>query len=391
MRKKIYEMRNAIISFLFWFLPLKKEYVIFEAFPNFNGSPWLIYQEFICRKIAKKYKFVWAVNSSEKMLQGVRCEILVGKMSLKQKIRALYILSKAKLIIDSNRYVRKRNPKTYRLYTQHAAPLKRAFEYTFGLGSVEAVLSLSSEMALYEKEIFPTAKGNFVVLGYPSNDDLFKSVDLYENSFWSIVAKTEFKFNKIIGWMPTYRQHRNGGTLGSNYVFPYGVPLFQKIEEFEKVNAFLKDKNILLAVQMHHAQADNFPKQIYSNIVLIPPALKQEVGISNANLMSNFDAMITDYSGAYHEYLLLNRPIALSIDDYDEYAKNPGFSIDYFDLIKGVYLRDTSDLIHFIEDVANGVDSAKEEREKSLRRIHKYTDGQSTKRVVDFLIEKAKL
>jgi hypothetical protein len=56
-----------------------------------------------------------------------------------------------------------------------------------------------------------------------------------------------------------------------------------------------------------------------------------------------------------------------------------------------VYLKTIFDLTHFIEDVANGVDSAKAEREMAARRIHKYIDNQSTKRVVDFLVEKAKL
>lgn len=380
------------MSSILSFLPTKMNYIIFESYPDFDGSPKKIYDEFVCRNIQKKFKLVWAVDKSQQNLSLKYNAVgFFGNLSVLGRIKRKWMLMHAKLIVDSNRYVRKINPKTYRLYTQHGAPLKKVFSYTYALGDVDVVLSLSEEMSGLEHAIFPSAHGRLEPLGYPSNDGLFVEKDSRINAFWRKSVGDEFSFEKIVGWMPTYRQHRNGGVNDTNYVFPYGIPLFQKHEEFDKVNAFLKEKNILLAVQMHHAQADNFPKQIYSNIVLIPPALKQEMGISNANLMSNFDAMITDYSGAYHEYLLLNRPIALSIDDYDEYAKNPGFSIDYFDLIKGVYLRDTSDLIHFIEDVANGVDSAKEEREKSLRRIHKYTDGQSTKRVVDFLIEKANL
>ena len=113
--------------------------------------------------------------------------------------------------------------------------------------------------------------------------------------------------------------------------------------------------------------------------------------VSTANLMQSFDAMITDYSAAYHEYILLDRPIALTIDDFNEYSSKTGFVFDYFDWIKGVYLKDSSDLIRFIKEVSDGVDSAKKERESAMHRIHKYIDNQSTTRVLDFLIKKAGL
>ena len=115
------------------------------------------------------------------------------------------------------------------------------------------------------------------------------------------------------------------------------------------------------------------------------------MGVSTANLMQSFDALITDYSAAYHEYIMLNRPIALTIDDFEEYSSKTGFLFDYFEWIKGEYLKTTSDLMRFIENVANGIDTAKAEREQAMHRIHQYVDNQSTKRVVDFLVEKVKL
>ncbi len=142
---------------------------------------------------------------------------------------------------------------------------------------------------------------------------------------------------------------------------------------------------------MHHAQMANFAKRSFSNIVLVDPKLKYEMNVSTANILQSFDALITDYSAAYYEYAMLDRPVALAIDDFEEYSSKTGFLFDYFEWIKGVYLKTIFDLTHFIEDVANGVDSAKAEREMAARRIHKYIDNQSTKRVVDFLVEKAKL
>lgn len=389
----IYNLFLRLISFVLVLFRKNRNYIVFESFPDYSGSPKMICLELEKRGFRSKYHFVWAIDKDQRNLfKDYECVPFWGDLKFFERLKKNLIVWNSVLIVDSNRYVEKTNlKKTFRLYTQHGAPIKKVFDYTYALGRVDSVLSLSKDIAKMEHEIWPSAEGNFEVLGYPSNDALFESADLYKNGFWKKITRKDSKFTKILGWFPTYRQHRNVGLLGSSYVFPFGVPLLQNKNEFERINVYLQEKNVLLVVQMHHAQAENFPKQNYSNIVMIPSQLKIEMGISNANLMSSFDALITDYSGAYHEYLLLDRPIALSIDDIDEYSKNPGFSIDYFDWIKGVYLKDSSDLFRFIDEVVNGVDSAKEERRMAIKKIHKYVDANSTQRVVDFLCEKVKL
>ena len=52
---------------LYW-IPLKRNVIIFESYPNLDGSPWMIYNELKKRGFGNKYKFVWAVDSSYKNL-----------------------------------------------------------------------------------------------------------------------------------------------------------------------------------------------------------------------------------------------------------------------------------------------------------------------------------
>lgn len=392
MKKFVKGFLRTLLQKVLYCLPLKRNIIIFESYPNMDCSPWMIYNELKKRGFGNKYRMLWAVDASYyKSTKKEECVVFFPRKSLIPAFTRLWYKSRAKLIVDSNRYLKKVNPKTFRIHTQHGAPLKGCLSYTQSLDEVDCLLSLSENMAKVEKRIYPSARERIQVLGYPTNDRLFDYVDLYKNSFFEKLTGNNRRYAKVIGWLPTYRQHRFGSPFDSDYVFPFGVPILKNSEDFERVNLLLQRENILLAVQMHHAQAMNFPKQSYSNIVLVESSLKQELGVSTANLMANFDAMITDYSAAYHEYLLLDRPIALSIDDFDDYAKNPGFVLDYFDWIKGVYLKTTDDLIKFIEDVAKGIDSAKDERNFAMHRIHKYIDNKSTKRVVDFLIENAKL
>ena len=382
-------MKKVILLFC-GLLPLKRQYIVFESCPELDGSPWMMYLALKSRGFEKKYKLVWLVDAG---YYNIRSDVITipffGKCGLLKKLFGYMVIARAKVIVDSNRFVQKINPKTYRLYTQHGAPLKITYAYTYNLGEVDMLLSLSENMAFLEKSYYPSAEGKIVALGFPSNDRLFEYKDL--KFFWEKLTNKEIKYKKIIGWLPTYRQHKKKSTLDSNIVFPFGVPLLKEDGDFAQLNDFLKAEDVLLVIQMHHAQAKNFPNQNYSNIVLVRQDLKQELNVSTADLMRNFDAMITDYSAAYYEYILLDRPVALSVDDFDDFSRNPGFGIDYFDWIKGVYLKTSSDLIHFVKDVTNDIDSARISRQTALSRIHKYVDNNSTQRVVDYLEKKVQL
>lgn len=370
----------------------KQNVIIFESFPELDGSPWMVYKELIRRGFEKKYNLVWVGNSNFKAPKDIKYVPFFGMTSLHQVLIREVYLFRAKVIIESNRPILKTNPRTFRLHTQHGAPLKAGSNfYKFALKDADAILSLSENTACLEKTIFSFPKDKIFTLGYPTNDRLFEKIDLYKNGFWEELTHTKKHFDKIIGWLPTHRRYWYNSRFDESKINPLGITLLKTNADYEKINYLMNAKNFLLAIQLHPAHMKNIPKQGYSNIVFIPQSLKDSKKISTTNLLQNFDALITDYSAAYHEYILLNKPIALSIDDYEEYSSKVGFNIDYFDWIKGVYLKDISDLMKFIEDVSNGIDSAKTEREKAKCRIHKYFDNHSTQRVVDFLVEKAKL
>lgn len=374
-----------------------KEIVLFESLPELDGSPWMIYQEMKRRGFDKKYKLVWAVDKDFHAPVGVKSVPFFGNLSHLQRCRRLLYKILVKVIVDSNRPVYKKNPKTVRLFTRHGGSFKRSPDYMHSIGKVDYMLTLSQALQEIDfvdcKDYCVQKMENIVPLGMPANDRLFESVDLFANGFYPTLCQTEpqKRFEKIIGWLPTFRQHRFGNRVDSEKVCPFGVPLVQAEEDLVQLNKILSEKNILLVIQMHHAQAPNFSKQTFSNIVLMDQNLKYKMGVSTANLMQSFDALITDYSAAYYEYVMLDRPVALAIDDFEEYSSKTGFVFDYFEWIKGVYLKNLPDLLRFVDDVANGVDLAREVRRKAARHIHKYIDNQSAKRVVDFLVEKARL
>ena len=316
--------------------PLRRDVILFESLPELGGSPRMIYDELRRRGVDRRYRLVWAVDAAFKAPRGFSCLPFYGDLGLRAQIRRETALAKAKAIVDSNRYVHKLKKGTYRLYTRHGGVLKKCDWYLADMGEVDCCLSLSENLLDAERTLFRGKTPRLLHLGYPSHDLLFDKVDLRQLGFWEKVTGRPGTYAKIIGWLPTYRQHRVDARLNpGTAVFPFGVPLLRTEEDFRELNDLLRRENILLAIQLHPAQAKNFLEAGLSHIATIQPAVKEEMGVSEGHLIQGFDALITDYSGAYHEFVLLDRPVAITVDDYETYAKNPGFALDFFDWIKG--------------------------------------------------------
>lgn len=360
----------------------EKPVILFESYPDFSGSPLEIYDELVKRGYDKKYDLIWAVYSSFNEKTNYKIVKFHGCNTPEKR----KILERTKVIIDSNRYIQKPRPDVFRIHVRHGFPFKYCKSYFNSIGYTDAIITSSEEIKSLDLKIYPPSiKNNFILTGYPSLDALFRKIDITP-LIKELTNKTEY--SKIIGWLPTFRKHRFGGPQCGKK-FPFGLPIIYTVENFNKLNTELQKNNSLLIIQMHHAQAKDYKKlPKVSNIVYLTEELKRKYNLTTHNLMSCFDGMITDYSAAYHEYIILNRPIGLTVDDLVEYSKAEGFCCNYLDWIKGEYIIDNDILCKFISNVCNCNDIMKTEREKSLHRIHKFIDNKSTERVINFLIKK---
>ena len=233
----------------------EKPVILFESYPDFSGSPLEIYNELVRRGYDKKYDMVWAVYSTFNEKTKYKVIKFFGCNSPEKQ----NILARTKIIIDSHRYVQKPRPDVFRLHTRHGTNLKKVWRYSATIGEVNAILSTSKLMATVDKEIYPESVANKdVILGYPVNDKLFEHIDLYKCGFIKVLTNGNNLFSKIIGWFPTYRQHRGNPLSGSQMVFPFGLPCINSIDDANQINAVLKRCNILVLAQMHHAQAKNY-------------------------------------------------------------------------------------------------------------------------------------
>lgn len=86
---------------------------------------------------------------------------------------------------------------------------------------------------------------------------------------------------------------------------------------------------------------------------------------------------------------MCDKPIALTWDDIEDYKKFPVLVDDYeYYMQGGEKVYNIDELNKFIEDVANGIDNLKEERNKIKLVLNYSDDGKNAKRVVDYIMKK---
>ena len=223
----------------------------------------------------------------------------------------------------------------------------------------------------------------FVTLGYPRTDVLGEKTGSLEK-----LGIDGFK--KVIVWMPTYRKHATWEShVHEGAQYPSGVPLLTDSEKFKLLNEHLKKNDCLLVIKLHPVQdTSNLSETLESNILFLSDKTMKEKGTAVYELLAESDALLTDYSSVYYDYLLTDKPVGLVIDDIEEYANNRGLAFEYKDYVKGDYIYTLEELMDFASCVAADRDPAEEERLWAKEQWCDFTDFRSTERVADFILEK---
>ena len=122
------------------------------------------------------------------------------------------------------------------------------------------------------------------------------------------------------------------------------------------------------------------------NIKFITDKMLADNRIQLYELLENMDALITDYSSVYYDFLLLNRPIGFTIGDIENYKR--GFIIDNpLDEMTGEKIKNLDELKLFINHVLSGQDDYEEERATLIKRVFDHPDNMNCKRLYKFMVQ----
>ena len=218
------------------------------------------------------------------------------------------------------------------------------------------------------KSAFNAKNNEIKFFGSPRLDILYKNIEnaeIFMDEDFTNIKRFKEQGKTIILYTPTFRD------TGKN------ISSWLKAQQLKDI---LKNNNAVLVCKLH-------PRDNNSLNFKLPEEIYEMNKHSDIYPVLRFsDALITDYSSIYFDYLHLNKPIIYHIPDLDEYQKKcRGFYRPYETLIAGICTRTDDELFKALIDAINGIDNYEEQRKNLLNEMFITQDGNNCERIVKWI------
>lgn len=380
--EKVMEITFYVICFITRILPLKN-YIIFESKPDFSDNTFFLYQKMLEKKYNLKYKMFWILNGQkyEGALPKNVYTIRRAHGNAFEKIRFLWIKNRARFIIDCSAFIQKNSDKQHRIHLKHGLPLKSADQYNFLIGEVDLISVPSDYWITKCAEEHNVDASKIKPLGFPRND----------------VLKSCPHQNINIVWMPTWiygdfntDEEKNANPLVEK--MPFGLPCIENYEQLDEINEIFKKNNAYLYIRLHPVQDSTaLSLRENSNIIICNDNYLKSQNTTLYRFLCSTDALISDYSSVYYDYLRLDKPIALITENYKEYKEICGklkYSYDEFtENFPANFVTSYEELLEFFNNIFEGKDPAEAKRKEAMMKYMPPTDSDSSENIINYLIE----
>ena len=166
---------------------------------------------------------------------------------------------------------------------------------------------------------FGMKQEDVLITGLPRNDILTKQTTNAK------LLTIKENYSNCYVWLPTYRKSEEGDIRVDGDTS--NIFCFESFDYF-KLNKILSEKNELLIIKPHPmAVLDVFEEKL-SNIKIINEHWLTNKDTTLYELLSISDALWTDYSSVFVDYLVTNKPILFIVPDLDAYRNSRGFTFD---------------------------------------------------------------
>lgn len=349
--------------------PIDETVVVFRSTPDYSDNARALADYMVENGYNKKYKIYFDVE--DKKIYNKRKDNIIFISSKakygRYKLNSIYRLFTAKYLMSTHemivyRKIGRKNQYLIRLW--HGCSFKdrsdqdRKNPRNFDVALVPGKLFVKTKAYFWnvdEKYILP--------VGYPRYDWL-RIKDPAAQALIDTYKKNQE--TKVVLWMPTFRIDKRGKCTESNSITQF--PLINNDEEWKELDRQCKEQNIVLIIKLHPYQTEyGIPFDSFSNIKEINNQIFDNADVPMYKFVALTDALISDYSSIGIDYLIVNHPLAFTLNDFEEYKKTRGFIIeDPRIYMPGHHLYMYEELKGFLSDVSEGKDSYKENREQVL-------------------------
>ena len=308
-------------------------------------------------------------------------------------IKKIYFLASAKIIITTHAsYKLKKSQIHFQMW--HAMMIKKGgtmllnsdqkFSVPKDWKRADYILSYSETYTTFLNSMMTTDPRKYKILGAPRNDFLFKKDDYQKLN--KLINIESFR-NKIIV-CPTMRfETNNFENDNSNNLSLYDFFINKKNSNY------FNSETTLVVIKPHPHDEDIIDlryRDLPKNVFLLTDKKLKSLDIDFYETLLAFDLLITDYSSVYFDFLLLDRPMIFYDPIKDNLKDERGLIIESAkDFFPGEVAQTSDSLKYHIDKNFNEKNevSNQEKRKKMLNIIHRYKDGESTKRIEKFINE----
>lgn len=378
-RKKI---KNGLMLYrAFQKLPVKENLVLFESFlgRSYSDNPKALY--LYMQKNYPHLDLVWifAQEPTEDVKEACPNWVLKNSLAYYQAMaRAKYWIFNTRQPVSLSK-----REETIYLQTWHGTPLKR-----LGLDMEEVHMAGTNAIRYkrnfynqaqewnylispnpYSSDIFASAFGfqnELLETGYPRNDLLY--ADNQDGLISEIKTKLDLPLDKkVVLYAPTWRDDEF--IARGQYRFDLQLDLKQMQER-------LGDEYVVL-LRMHYLIAQNMDIQNFAGFAY---DVSSYGDIAELYLIS--DVLITDYSSVFFDYAHLKRPMIFFTYDLEKYASTlRGFYFDFEQVVPGPLLKETNQVIDYIEQIDVKSALYDEKYDRFLNQFCSLDDGTASERV----------
>lgn len=353
-------IEKLYVKYLMHFGKLNPSMIIFESSPDYSDNSRALSDYMVNNGYLEKYKIYWSVSNADYcrrinrkaqviFLQNVDKYGEHKLSNVKKFMTAGVLLGTHNIVwsykdsIKGQRHIRLWHGCGYKAPSDTD---KRSFR-TFDFGCVIGpffVKVFSYYWNVEEKYVHPTGFARY---------DWLKTKSLKAIAYKERILGDS---SKLLIWMPTFRNDKLG-RYNSLESFA-GFPLLQDQLDWERFDELCVRLKIKILVKLHIFQKDySIDYSKFKNIHLINNEDLDQKGINLYELLAVTDGLISDYSSVAFDYLIVDKPMAFALDDYDNYVHSRGFAFDNpKHYMPGHHLYSLEDLGKFVREVASGID-----------------------------------
>ena len=225
-----------------------------------------------------------------------------------------------------------------------------------------AAQKVISSLGLNQENVFLT--------GLPRTDAVLKETGEDRENIQKILGNQ--KYSHLIYYTPTFRE--------DNQDFDYFSCGLNK----DHLIDFLGKTDSVLILRFHPSDTLRMKKESESNITSHPRIIFENHDLSDPfSLLKQASVLITDYSGIYVDYLLMNRPIIFANFDHQGYVNARELDWNYDEITPGPKAENWEILLSHLENIiVHQKDEYQEARQKLMDKVYQYKDSNSCARIV---------